>query len=430
LSGASFHLSAGANKLGLLSQTKTKGGYPVWNGFSFITIRKQAFSITTASHVSMVENDVVLHSFFVKSPGQTIQYSWDMGDGSTLIQNTNIDSINYRYKKDGSFTITLRIFDLATNSLLGTETTTMVITLNPVSISPKGITGITNIPYAFYGLISVPKDIKLRYEWDMGNGKTRSNINNDSINFTYEQTGMFSIILKVFDTSKMILLGSTKTSIIISKPVLPTLTQLQSMKFVTAVFSANFRKSTYYNQYLHSEYSDEVGGIGFLGGNSSDTSSKRIIWSGSSFSANYSTTTSWQNIDSNNLYYQSYGSETEQQSMTGTGTSNLSLLSISSYYLYDRNNHSSQRLSTYDTEHKIEKQFACSKAFLIYSSPDTISYSVSGPILQNYVSSVENLSSDYSFGKPGGPGGTAMNIVSTYWNDPITTPTVTITFWK
>jgi hypothetical protein len=427
LSGASFHLSAGANKLGLLSQTKTKGGNAVWNGFSFITIRKQAFSITTASHVSMVENDVVLHSFFVKSPVQPIQYSWDMGDGSAMIQKTNIDSIVYRYKTPGSYKITLRVFDLAANTLLGTETTTIVIALNPVSISPSGLIAQQGIPYLFRGHVYLPSDITLRYEWNMGDGGSLKSNVFDSIEYSYNQKGALTMSLKIFDNSNNVLLGESSQKITINNEEPPTLLKLQSMKFVRATFSANFNYKTEYGQSIMNLT------FGSAGGSTSDTAASRLIWSGTSFETNSTYSTSTRHFDSTNWQHTSYGT-TDNKKTSGSLYPNLSKLQISSSSYHEdsySNDGGNNPPAYWQLKDNTNGQgFTCNQVYIIKNTIDTIVYLAKGSYLENYMSNINLYYHESHQYYQGGPQSSDEYIHGVLWQDTTVIPTVIVTFWK
>jgi hypothetical protein len=215
----------------------TDQSHSLWSGFSSYTILQQTFSISPALDSCFVENDITLRALMAQKPPGSLRYEWNMGDGSPVITNTDLDSIKYRYKKTGSFTVALTIYQANTNTLIGKETSTVVVSLNHVIISSTKFIGIINIPYVFYAYINVPNDITQRCEWSMGDGSSvKSNIGFDSLQYTFQNAGTYILKLNIYDNVTNALLGSTQNTITITQMQLPTMSQLQSMKSVNIQF--------------------------------------------------------------------------------------------------------------------------------------------------------------------------------------------------
>ncbi|MFI5263668.1 MAG: PKD domain-containing protein [Candidatus Kapaibacterium sp.] len=231
-------LKQGSNQIGILLQNLSADqSDSLWSGYSSFTIQKQTFAILPSLDSTFIENDVLLHTFMGQKPTGSLRYEWDMGDGSQVIKITDNDTVKHRYTKLGTFTVTLSIYQASSNSLIGKETSTVTVAMNPVAISPIGINGIANIPYVFYGIINLPKDISQRCEWSMGDGSAmKSIIGFDTIPYAFQNAGTFTIKLNIFDNATNVLLGSAQGVMNISQVQLPTLAQLNNMKFFNIQF--------------------------------------------------------------------------------------------------------------------------------------------------------------------------------------------------
>jgi hypothetical protein len=419
-----FGLKPGLNQFNMYFQNQSSDNtHSVWAGFSTVNIQKQTFSINPSLDSGFVENDVTLHAFMGSKPTESLRYEWDMGDGSPLIKNTNVDSIKYRYQKAGTYTVTLSIYQVSSNTLIGTERSTVVISLNPAVISQSEIPGITGIPYDLYGSINVPKDIIQRCEWSMGDAsQTLSIIGNDTIKYAYQNPGTYTITLNFFDNATNAFLGSGNTTVTVSRVELPTLAQLQSMKYIQIGFSAD-------NVYAINA-SVSAASFSDAGGTSSDTSSQRIIWTGEKFTA--------QKIESSSSKYdnsQGWGNESYQYNNTINGeiSSDNSFLAsiaytISSYQ--DQADYSKAGGWGQDETRKETENFSASSIFLSYNSNDTLIYQYVGPSLKDHV---KGINWNYNYSVVSNTGHTQLqgaSYQSTNWNNPNIPPALTIIFHK
>jgi hypothetical protein len=407
-----------------------------WSGYQSITINQQAFIISHLLDSSYVENDVVFKVKFAQKPTESLRYEWNMGDGSQAITTTDIDSIKYRYRTAGKYTASLSIRKISSNTLIGTENATVIISQNPVTIIPTGISAISGASYIFYGIIKIPKDIIQRCEWDMGDGAaTQKIIGADTINFKYLSAGNYTINLHIYDNATNVLLGSAQMQITVKQIPLPTLAQLQSMKFVNVEFGAKGRyqkgETDYSTGQVHYSPYDKGTGISLGLGTLSDTASQRIIWNGLTFK------TAYQNYRiTHDSCSGGFGISTNQSSdaafISGSFAIDFSNLTIS-------NSHSfSSSAQTYDCQfHWVTSSdkdndhgFDCKNIYLVSNNNDSIIYIVSGPGIQNLVSKVSDYSSSGSQGHQGPPIRNSDGYLSTYWDDSLTIPRVKVIFRK
>ncbi len=392
----------------------------LWTNFQTLTVEQAAFLPIALNDTTYIESDIVLRSKLVQQkPGQ-YRYVWDMGDGTPVIRNTNIDSIKYRYKQAGVFTVRHSIW--LGDTTLGVESVTIRVYPNSVAISPNGISVLQNISYPFFGSIKVPNDIIKRYEWDMGDGSAKKSvINTDSMFYSYKNTGSYTIALNVFDNTTNVLLGRATSSIIVTQGGLPTLAQLQSMKYVKVLFYA---KHAYHSVNQPYEYNQAYTWSFFGGGN--DTSSQRIIWNGSSYTTIKSSSTSSDIVEP---YSHAQSSSGEATTIKGSFNSNFLTTTISASYASSYSDKYTEPFSYRDKSESTTRGFDCQNVFISKNTQDTITFILRGPISNVFSHIRDDYQHDESGTQVHGPHH-YTKYVSTYWNDPLNIPTVTVTFTK
>jgi len=376
-------LKPGPNPINLYFQNQSPDNtHSVWSGFNTANIQVQSFTITPSLDSSFVENDVVLHTFMGQKPTVSLRYEWDMGDGSPVIKNTDVDNITYRYKKTGTFIVSLSIYRVSDNSFIGKETSTVAIALNPVSLPLDGIHWITTAPYFFYGLINLPKDIVQRCQWTMGDGTaTKSIIGNDTIQYTFQNVGMFIIHLDIFDNVTNVYLGSAQTTITISQGQLPTLALLQSMNFVNIKF---------------------IGNQNYPGLDANWDFYNKLTWRGNTFSS----------------------------PSPLLGSCNAILTSVDSFKL-DQYNSLSTTQGCFFRNENIQYTLQGFSIPLYSVNDSSITYSISGAVVKNHMQYV-GVSDAISTGNNCMPhtDDSFSNYIFTNWNDTTIPPQIIIKFYK
>ena len=114
----------------------------VWNDTKFLGTKTSTITIVPNSVTIKPDGQTALtgvlyafHSQILVSDDIVKRYVWSMGDGSDPLTLINTDSILFTYKKDGTYTLILDIFDNVTNVLLGSDTATAsfftILPINP-----------------------------------------------------------------------------------------------------------------------------------------------------------------------------------------------------------------------------------------------------------------------------------------------------------
>jgi hypothetical protein len=368
------------------------------------------------------------HIFYglINLPKDIVQRcEWNMGDGSAKKTIIGADTIQYTFQKTGSVTVQLNIFDNATNVLLGSAQEIINLSLNPVFISPTPFTGIANIPYVFYGLISVPNNIVQRCEWNMGDGSgIKSIVGFDTIQHTFQKTGSFTVQLNIFDNTTNLLLGSAQGTVNIDQVQLPTLAQLKAMKFITVSFFAN---NHYQSNVFYLFTGDTSNTISINGGSPEDTDSRRLIWA--DLTARSSFYISHYQKDS--LHYSTFY-DFDNQMISCSFSSDFSLIEIVSA------DHSSGSESTNDgpgsTEFSeslsAEQKLSFSKIPLIRFNQDTINYQFSGSQVKFFASTIIDYRHDDVDERLGLDPHIVIDYVFTNWIDFVNLPRITVTLTK
>lgn len=120
---------------------------------------------------------------------------WDMGNGSTFINDT---SISYTYVNPGTYYITFEAYDLLCNN---TYTLTDTVNFNPnytaVTASPPANIELCSAPYNvnFTGNTPTPP----QSYWDFGDGMGTDTASNPM--YTYADTGTYNVMYVVIDSS-------------------------------------------------------------------------------------------------------------------------------------------------------------------------------------------------------------------------------------
>jgi RHS repeat-associated protein len=122
-------------------------------------------------------------------PGQSLNYAWEFGDGSS---GTGV-SPKHSYSAEGSFTVSLTVSDALGES--NTEKTTAQIGSTTVANPGGPYTGTEGEEIRFDGANSTgPRGQKLEYEWSFGDGSTATGV---SPSHKYKEARTYKVSLKV-----------------------------------------------------------------------------------------------------------------------------------------------------------------------------------------------------------------------------------------
>lgn len=125
--------------------------------------------------------------------GKPLTYSWDFGDGSTIVgQNP---TVSYAYAAGGTYTVTLIVNDGAFDSAPSKTTATVSEVDDPPVAQILFGPPLVGYPLTFDGTASYDIDNPLTsYAWDMGDGNTKQG---RLITHAYAQPGLYQVTLTV-----------------------------------------------------------------------------------------------------------------------------------------------------------------------------------------------------------------------------------------
>ncbi|MDD4974021.1 MAG: PKD domain-containing protein [Bacteriovorax sp.] len=169
-------------------------------------------------------------------PNETgMTYSWDFGDGQTATSKNP----NYSYSQAGTYTVSL----IVTNAY-GVRAITSIevqITIPPVFVNINAVINYNTDKFQLNLDATIIQSLTdLTYSWDFGDGHAESSSIATTAH-TYENAGIFEVILTVSDLN-----GNTATAnksiIIIGDP--PTLTHITAGREVAFTLIDNFQTSS------------------------------------------------------------------------------------------------------------------------------------------------------------------------------------------
>jgi gliding motility-associated-like protein len=163
--------------------------------FLFHIILSPAFSITAKFNYTKSGNCVPLIVKFTNNStiGTGITYTWDFGLGA-IITATDYKVKEQVYMKAGKYIITLKVSDG-----INRDSTSMVLILSAGPVAKFTADKVTGCPPLMvnYTSTSVAGDTEIvNTSWDFRNGDYREGT---KVQFTYNNTGLYDIILKVTD---------------------------------------------------------------------------------------------------------------------------------------------------------------------------------------------------------------------------------------
>src|SRR3954471_24851673 len=144
-----------------------------------------------------------------ESGGSIVSYSWDFGDGSTVLTTSNT-TVSHAYAKAGNYTATLTVTDALGNKAQVSKSVSVVLNQVPTASFTAAVNALTASvdPRAS----SDPDGVISVYAWDFGDGAPQTGV---TASHGYAAGGTYTITLKVTDnqgafasTSRSVSLGS------------------------------------------------------------------------------------------------------------------------------------------------------------------------------------------------------------------------------
>lgn len=166
--------------------------------------------------------------------GNIVSYEWDFGDGSTA----KGVSVSHKYTDAGTYTVSLKVTDNTGNT--GSVSKTLTISGNQIPTaafvySPLSPTPGENVYFNASGS-SDPDGTIVSFQWDMGDGSTRSG---EKTTHRYSEPGTYTVLLVVTDNSGNT--GSTGKTITVADNQGPT------ASFVYSPLAPKVGESVYFN---------------------------------------------------------------------------------------------------------------------------------------------------------------------------------------
>jgi len=118
----------------------------------------------------------------------TLTYKWDFGDTTiTTDTSSSANPGNYKYPKQGTFTIRLIVTNAA-----GSDTQTIVVTVKNFSILANYSATVTGLKMVFTNT-TTPNLTNNQYQWDFGDGSTI--VTTKSPTYTFKNAGTYNVCL-------------------------------------------------------------------------------------------------------------------------------------------------------------------------------------------------------------------------------------------
>ncbi|MBK9287199.1 MAG: PKD domain-containing protein [Flavobacteriales bacterium] len=171
-------------------------------------------ALFTVTQVPDCDDLIVTTDNTSTGPGP-ITYSWDMGDGSPLLNSTNV---TYTYSGAGTYTITLIANDA--NTCNQADTADTQVTVDPTIPVTAGfsVDQVFNCAQLLATTTNTSTGTFLGFSWDMGDGTAL--LNDTNVTHTYLNDGTYTVTLVVTD-----LLGcspnDTATAVLVVDPLIP-----------------------------------------------------------------------------------------------------------------------------------------------------------------------------------------------------------------
>jgi len=130
---------------------------------------------------------------------QTVEFSWDFGDGEGVVLTGERASISYVYEDDGEATITVEAVTEEGVVAVGTKSVT-VQNRDPRSLSIAAVE--IDPATALFELKADADDAQgdpLLYKWDFGDGEQAEGIDRWSVTHSYPLAGVYTVTLTVSD---------------------------------------------------------------------------------------------------------------------------------------------------------------------------------------------------------------------------------------
>jgi len=149
-------------------------------------------------------DDVKNVTFFDESfdiDGVVVNWKWDLGDGTTLLNPKNPKVVSHKYDDNGNYKVTLIVYD-DDGAINSTTIDIVVLNVKPTasfyyrSVSTDNINITEKEEVKFFDRSKDDDGEIVRYNWDFGDDKT-SNL--ESPTHVFERRGTYNIILTVYD---------------------------------------------------------------------------------------------------------------------------------------------------------------------------------------------------------------------------------------
>ncbi len=163
---------------------------------------------------------------FVNSSTNASNYSWDFGDGQTLV-TSDLSPVSHTYNTAGSYTVSL---SASNGTVTDTVTQSDLIAVNAPSQPPIAGFSATSIEGHIPLTITLSNNSSNanQYLWDFGDGQTSSEVNPTTV---YTQAGVYVITLRASDGS----VTDTAQSIITATEAISVVTEGTTWQYVKGI---------------------------------------------------------------------------------------------------------------------------------------------------------------------------------------------------
>lgn len=219
---AAINLKLGVNKFGfhIMGARNNRGGNFV--DFKWINIIKDTVAIDPVILNGQPNKEYTFTARTFGTAPKPYKMVWNFGDNSPAVTVNNDSTAKHTFTSLNSFTVNVSLRNQA-NEEVGEAISFADITASPISIistaangEPILVTGAPNKEYTFIAKTNgqTPKNGKARFVWNYGDNTPDETIMNDSLTtHTFTKGGNFTINVKVYDDTKLIVEGNASVKI-------------------------------------------------------------------------------------------------------------------------------------------------------------------------------------------------------------------------
>jgi len=224
---ATINLRNGKNHLGFyIMGMKATGSYYV--DFKWLDINYNVLYVNPASLKGIPNTDYTFYAITYKSIPSSAKLVWNFGDNTPEVTKLNDTTIVHKFQYDGTYTVSVKLTDNSTGTLIGSAYSTATISSNysTLFIDPEHLYGQPNTAYQFKARTDKDLPPNVKFVWDFGDGSPEiTKINDTTVTYTYTSTTNrdYNIFVQMYDNSTNTYIKSAYATVTIASGTLATI---------------------------------------------------------------------------------------------------------------------------------------------------------------------------------------------------------------